>query len=99
MSGGFSRDREMKCSMPGTCTSAPELTHVYRHGMWLLLRDEELLLPFDKFPWFKKASIEQLEHIEWPSADHLYWPQIDVDLSVASIRNPIAFPLVANPQG
>lgn len=84
-----------KSTVPGTSTSAPELTHVSRHGMWLLLGEEELLLPFDKFPWFKKATIEQLEQIEWPTLDHLYWPQIDVDLSVASIRDSAAFPLVS----
>ena len=81
--------------MPGTITSAPEVTHVSKHGLWLLLGNEELLLPFDKFPWFKKATIEQLEEVEWPTPDHVYWPQLDVDLSVNSIRNPEAFPLVS----
>lgn len=28
-------------------------------------------------------------------AHHLYWPDLDVDLAVASIRNPGAFPLVS----
>lgn len=79
--------------MPGTITSAPEVTHVSRHGFWLLLGDEELLVPFEEFPWFRKATIEQLSDVEWPSSDHLYWPKLDIDLSVASIRNPVAFPL------
>jgi hypothetical protein len=30
-----------------------------------------------------------------PSANHLYWPLLDVDLSVESVRNPEAFPLVS----
>ena len=81
--------------MPGTATSAPEVTHVSKHGLWLLLGDEELLLPFEKFPWFKKATIEQIEQVEWPTPNHLYWPQLDVDLSVESIRSPDAFPLVS----
>jgi|GEM_PF-5923347 len=51
--------------------------------------------PFDsaEFPWFKKATIEQMTKIEWPTPNHLYWPLIDVDLSVESIRNPGKFPL------
>ena len=65
------------------------------HGFWLLLHGEELLVPFVDFPWFKKATIEQLTHVEWLSPDHLYWPQLDVDLSIDSIRNPNAFPLLA----
>lgn len=85
--------------MPGRATSAAEVTHVSRHGFWLLLGDEErheeLLVPFAEFPWFRRATIEQLLDVERPTPDHLYWPQLDVDLSVRSIRDPAAFPLVA----
>jgi hypothetical protein len=81
--------------MPGTTTSVAEVTHVSRHGFWLLLDGEELLVSFAEFPWFKQATIEQLTAVEWPSANHLYWPQLDVDLSVESIRHPEAFPLIA----
>ena len=90
-----SRDISRKFKMHGTFTSAAEVTHVSKHGFWLLLNGEELLVPFSEFPWFKKATIEQLSTVEWPSANHLYWPQLDVDLSVESIRNPGAFPLMA----
>ena len=85
--------------MHGTSTSAAEVTHVSKHGFWLLLGNEELLLPFEWFPWFKKATIEQLGQVEWPTPNHLYWPQLDVDLSVESIRNPGAFPLVSRTGG
>ena len=81
--------------MPGSVTSAAEVTNVSKHGFWLLLDAEELLVPFDQFPWFKSATIEQLVDVQWPTADHLYWPQLDTDLSVASIRDPLAFPLVS----
>ena len=81
--------------MHGTATSPAEVTHVSKHGFWLLLNNEELLVPFAEFPWFKRATIEQLLAVEWPSENHLYWPQLDVDLSVESIRNPQAFPLVS----
>jgi Protein of unknown function (DUF2442) len=85
-----------RSKMHGTSTSAAELTHVSKHGLWLLLGDEELLLPFEQFPWFKKATIEQLAEVEWPTPDHLYWPKLDVDISVASIRNPAQFPLMSH---
>jgi hypothetical protein len=44
---------------------------------------------------FKQATVEQLTTVEWPTPDHLYWPQLDVDLSVSSIRRPQDFPLVS----
>lgn len=79
--------------MPGSGTSAAEVTHISQHGVWVLLDAEELLLPFNEFPWFKSATIAQVQDVQWPSPDHLYWPQLDIDLSVASIRDPSAFPL------
>jgi hypothetical protein len=85
--------------MPGTPTLVAEVTHVSKHGFWVLLGDEELLLPFEQFPWFRSATIEQLSEVEWPSPDHLYWPKLDIDLSVQSIRDPSAFPLVSKKRG
>ena len=85
--------------MHGTITSAAEVTHVSKHGFWLLLGNEELLVPFAEFPWFKRATIEQLTDVKWPSQNHLYWPQLDIDLAVESIRHPDAFPLVARAEG
>ena len=81
--------------MPGTSTSAVEVTHISKDGFWLLLDQEELLLPFAEFPWFRQATIDQLCSVEWPAPDHLHWPLLDVDLAVASIRNPSAFPLLS----
>ncbi len=85
--------------MHGTVTSVAEVTHVSKHGFWLLLDSEELLVPFEQFPWFKKATIEQLSEVLWSTPDHLYWPQLDADLSVQSIRDPAAFPLVSKTAG
>ncbi len=81
--------------MPGISTSQAEVTHISKHGFWLLLEDEELLLAFEHFPWFKKATVEQLSDVQWPTPNHLYWPLLDVDLSVESIRDPLAFPLIS----
>ena len=80
--------------MAGAGNSAIEVTQISRHGLWLLLNGEELFVPFAEFPFFRNATIEQIFDVEWPSADHLYWPRLDVDLSVASIRNPINFPFI-----
>jgi hypothetical protein len=81
--------------MLGTTTSAAEVTNISKHGFWLLLGEEELLLPFAQFPWFKSATVEQITEVERPSPEHLYWPSLDVDLSVESIRKPESFPLVS----
>ena len=82
--------------MPGTVISAPEVTNVSRNGLWLLWSDEELFLPFEQFPWFRQATIDQIAHVEAPGPAHLYWPDLDIDLAVESIRHPEAFPLISH---
>lgn len=79
----------------GTNISLAEVTNVSQHGFWVLLDAEELFLPFSEFPWFRDAAIGKILHVELPSPDHLYWPELDVDLSVESIRHPERFPLVS----
>lgn len=82
--------------MPGTAISdSVGLSSVSPDGLRLWLGDEELYLPFADFPWFRDATIRELPNIERPAPSHLYWPDIDVDLSVESIRHPERFPLEA----
>ena len=81
--------------MPGTTTLEAEVTNISKHCFWLLLGDEELAVAFKDFPWFKNATVEQITNVQRHSPDHLYWPAMDIDLSVQSIRNPGAFPLVS----
>lgn len=81
--------------MPGPVTLEVEVTNISKHGFWVLLGDEELAVPFSQFPWFEKATVGQLADVQRPTENHLYWPQLDVDLSVESIRHPAAFPLVS----
>ena len=85
----------MKYETHGAGTSAAEVTNVSAHGLWLLIHEEEVFLPFETFPWFRDAPIGQVLHVELPTEQHLYWPELDVDLEVESILHPERFPLVS----
>ena len=85
----------MKSAKLGKRTSPVEVTNVSVHGFWILVQDKERFLPFDQFPWFKDAAIGELVNVELQSAQHLYWPDLDVDLAVESIEFPDRFPLVS----
>jgi len=85
----------MKSERLGASTSVPEVTNVSQHGFWLLLDEKEVFLPFRQFPWFAQANIADLSDVQRPVAHHLYWPALDIDLSVESIEHPDSFPLVS----
>ena len=76
-------------------TSSAEVTNISRHGVWLLVDDRELFMPFSEFPWFASASVEGVLNVERPQPHHLYWPDLDVDLTVDSIEHPENYPLRA----
>lgn len=81
--------------MRGTAILEAEVTNISSKAFWVLLGTEELPVPFELFPWFKSATVEQLCTVERPTENHLYWPKLDVDLSIESLRNPEAFPLAS----
>lgn len=81
--------------MLGTTSLAAEVTNISKHCLWILVDEEELAIPYTLFPWFKGGTIEQVTNVQRPSSDHLYWPDLDVDLSLDSIRNPGDYPLEA----
>ena len=81
--------------MPGADTLADEVTQISSNGVWILIGDDEFVLPYADFPWFRQATVDQILAVERPPPDHLYWPKLDVDLSVRSIKDPSSFPLVA----
>ncbi len=82
--------------MPGDATSQVEISGITKNGFWLLLDDEELFVPFAEFPWFQSAPVAQLFNVKRPQPHHLYWPGLDIDIAVQSIRRPEEFPLVSH---
>jgi hypothetical protein len=71
-----------------------EVTNIDRHGLWLFVRGAEYFLPYKDYPWFKNAKVAHVLNVELHHKSHLYWPDLDVDLSVESLQKPEAFPLV-----
>ncbi|MGD1083576.1 MAG: DUF2442 domain-containing protein [Verrucomicrobiota bacterium] len=75
--------------------SPTEILNVSPHGFWLMVAGREHFLGFADFPWFKSATLAQLFNVELHHGDHLYWPDLDVDLDLERIQHPEKFPLVA----
>lgn len=88
----------MKSAQRGRNTSAVEVTNISPQGFWLLIGEQERFVSFQAFPWFREATIAALTRVELPSAHHLYWPELDIDLAVDSLDHPERYPLVSRAQ-
>ncbi len=72
-----------------------EVTNISTHGIWLLVRNKEMFMPYDDFPWFRNQPVSAIINVEEQSPGHFYWPDLDVDLTEDIIEHPARFPLKA----
>ncbi len=85
----------MSSKTPGRSISEVEVTHISRHGIWLLSEERERFMSYEDFPWFQDASVGKVFNIEEPTPGHFHWPDLDVDLTLDMIDHPERFPLQA----
>ncbi|HHB51670.1 MAG TPA: DUF2442 domain-containing protein, partial [Saprospiraceae bacterium] len=50
----------------------------------------------ENFPWFKDKTVNDITKVESFGQGHLYWENLDVDLSLEMIEHPERFPLQSN---
>jgi len=84
----------MKLRTHGQNISEPEVSHIGIHGCWICTEDTEYFLPYDEYPWFKEAKVQEILNVELLHGSHLHWPDLDVDLDVDSLENPEKYPLI-----
>ena len=87
----------MKSAALGKNTSAVEVLGISKHGFWLHVEGEEHFLSFKLFPWFKDSKVASVLIVKLLHREHLYWPDLDVDLELESIRHPEKYPLIYRP--
>jgi len=69
------------------------VTNIDRHGLWLFVKGTGYFLPYEDYPWFRDAPVRDVLNVELLHEGHLHWPGLDVDLAVASLDDPEAYPL------
>lgn len=78
----------------GTNTSEIEVLNISNHGIWLYINSKEYYLSYEHFPWFKEAKVIDIYNVQLLHGNHLFWPNLDIDLHVESIENPEKYPNV-----
>ena len=85
---------QKKSKKPGKNTLVFEIQNISRHGMWLLIGNKEFFVSFERYPWFLSASINDVYAVELSHGKHLHWSELDIDIELAALENPEAYPLV-----
>jgi hypothetical protein len=53
-------------------------------GFWIGINNSEYFCEYTNHPWFRQATPQQIHKVEG-DAEHLFWDEIDVDLSEQGI--------------
>jgi hypothetical protein len=69
------------------------VTDISALGVRIVAHGEEFFMSYDEFPWFRGAPEAAILDIEEPAPGHLFWPELDVDLGIETLRHPDRFPL------
>jgi hypothetical protein len=85
----------MKSMKVGEIILEVEVTNISPNGFWIMVDEKEYFLPFKSFPWFENARISDISLVERLTDTHLYWKNLDIDLTLDIIIDPANYPLVS----
>ena len=74
-------------------SDAIEIQNISNQGIWIFVHEKEVFIPFSEFPWFLKATVQQIYNLEFFHGKHLHWPDLDVDIDLESLKSPELYPL------
>jgi len=83
----------MKSSVAGKNISIVEIQNISVHGIWIFVLDNEYFIPYTECPWFKEAKVIDICNVELLHNKYLYWPTLDIDLSLKILENFDHYPL------
>lgn len=83
----------MSLQMSGTSISLSDVTNIAQTGFWLLVDNKEYFVPFNDYPEFKQATIEQIYKVKRIGPDAFYWEELDIDIELAALAEPDKYPL------
>lgn len=70
-----------------------EIQNISNRGIWVLVNNQEFFMPFEEFPWFLKATIQEIYNLQLFHGHHLHWPDLDIDIDTAALKNLESYPL------
>ena len=86
----------MISSKNGINTSVYEVTNIEKFGFWLLVDDKEFFINFETYPFFKKATIDQILNVKRIGPEQFHWPDIDQDIELEALDYPEKYILKFN---
>ena len=82
-----------KNTSPNNAVEKAQITNIEQDGFWLLIEEGEFFVPFERYPAFRRAKIDNFFHFE-QDGDTFYWPELDIDIELDALKHPERYPLI-----
>ena len=78
-----------------TSKRLPDATveNITRWGVWVHVLGREYFLDYERFPWFRSATVSQVHGVRLVRKSYLRWHELDVDLELDCLDHPERYPL------
>lgn len=63
-------------------------------GIMISVGGQDYFLSYNRVPWMREASINDVLNVQMCGAEAVEWPALDVDLELDSLRHPERYPLL-----
>jgi len=63
-------------------------------GIVISLQGQDYFLSYNRVPWMKDATINEVLDVRMSGKNAIEWPKLDIDLEVESLRHPERYPLL-----
>lgn len=74
-------------------TSASVLM-INSQGLMLSVAGNDYFLSYNRIPWMRDASINEVLDVRMCGHNAIEWPKLDVDLEIDSLKHPERYPLI-----
>ena len=75
-------------------TEMNPIVAINREGIMISLEGNNYFLSYNRVPWMKDATINEVLDVRMSGNNAIEWPKLDVDLEVESLRHPERYPLL-----
>ena len=63
-------------------------------GVLLSVCGHDYFLSYNRVPWMRNASINEVLDVRMCGRNAIEWPLLDIDLEIDSLRHPERYPLI-----
>ena len=78
----------------GVSSTSAGVLMINDRGIMLSVQGEDYFLSYNRVPWMRDATINEVLDVRMSGKNAIEWPKLDVDLEVDSLRHPERYPLL-----